>query len=98
ARGTYYVTTNYIDGYWSPETVRYLCALGMCPASAHSVTHRGLTASVPVGTCTETRATYSPVMMAQTTLCGEVRVSEELLLGVAGTSPRAWRSPYLTVH
>ena len=98
ARGTYYVTTNYIEGYWSPETVRYLCALGMCPAAAHSVTHRS-EASLPLmASCLETRATYNPVMSAQTTLCGEIRVALELLTGVVGQAPRLWRAPYLQVN
>ena len=98
ARGTYYVTTNYIDGYWSPETVRYLCALGMCPAAAHSVTHRSEASPLAMGTCLETRATYNPVMTAQTTLCGEIRVALELLTGVVGQAPRLWRAPYLQVN
>ena len=98
AHGTYYVATNYIDGYWGPATVRYLCSLGMCPAAAHSVTHRSEAPPIAMGTCTETFATYNPVMTSQTTLCGEVRVSVELLTGVAGARPRLWRSPYLTVN
>ncbi len=96
ARGTYFVTTDYVNGYWTPETVRYLCALGMCPPGAHSVTHRDERPAA-MGTCAETFATYTPVMASATTLCGEVRVSLELLAGVTGARPLAWRSPYLSI-
>ncbi|MFO0645364.1 MAG: MopE-related protein [Polyangiales bacterium] len=96
ARGTYFVTTDYVNGYWTPETVRYLCALGMCPPGAHSVTHRDERPAL-MGTCAETFATYTPVMTSATTLCGEVRVSLELLTGVTGARPLAWRSPYLSI-
>jgi polysaccharide deacetylase len=92
-RATFNITTDYVVGYYSERTVRELCDLGMCPLGAHSVTHPEDFAKLPAGTCTETRATYG----AKRTLCGEIRVSRDVLTQVMGRAPRVWRSPYLAL-
>lgn len=92
-RATYNITTDYVTGYYHEPTVRALCAMGMCPLGAHSVTHPLGFAKLPLGTCTETVATYGK----QTTLCGEIRVSRDLVAQATGRAPRVWRSPYLAL-
>lgn len=96
ARGTFLVTTDYVTPYYNEDMVKTLCSQGMCPIGAHSVRHADTFKSQPVGTCTETYATYYPDRT--TTLCGEVRVSQEILAKVTGSPVIAWRSPYLYVH
>ncbi len=96
ARGvhaTFTVTTDYVHGYYNEQTMRKLCDLGLCPLGAHSVTHREAFDKLPLGTCTETRATYG----ATTTLCGEIRVSRDLVSQIMGRPPRVWRTPYLAL-
>src|SRR5258705_7144492 len=68
----------------------------MCPVAAHSVKHLGDFATQPHGTCDETFASYPP--SHADTLCGEVRVSKELLQQASGAAVTSWRSPYLYVH
>ncbi|MBV9948795.1 MAG: polysaccharide deacetylase family protein [Myxococcales bacterium] len=92
-RATFNVTTDYVAGYYNERTVRELCDLGGCPLGAHSVTHPDTFAKLPEGTCAETRATYGEPR----TLCGEIRVSRELVGQVTGRPPRVWRSPYLAL-
>jgi peptidoglycan/xylan/chitin deacetylase (PgdA/CDA1 family) len=92
-RATFNITTDYIAGYYNEKTVRELCDLGTCPLGAHSVTHPENFSKLPTGTCTETRATY----LETRTLCGEIRVSREIVGQVTGHPPRAWRSPYLAL-
>jgi peptidoglycan/xylan/chitin deacetylase (PgdA/CDA1 family) len=92
-RATFNVTTDYVAGYYDERIVRELCDLGMCPVGAHSVTHPEEFAKLPAGTCAETRATYG----ASKTLCGEIRVSRDMLAQVTGRAPRVWRSPYLAL-
>jgi peptidoglycan/xylan/chitin deacetylase (PgdA/CDA1 family) len=92
-RGTFNITTDYVAGYYNERTVHALCDLGMCPLGAHSVTHPEDFAKLPSGTCTETRATYG----SQKTLCGEIRVSREVVAQAVGRPPRVWRSPYLVL-
>jgi|GEM_PF-915325 len=101
ARGSFFVTTDDLltdesVPYYSPDLMRSLCALDMCPVGAHSVVHAADFGALPVGTCDEVAATYAPDVSP--TLCGEVRVSRELVNAATGVSPAAWRSPYLTVN
>ncbi|HZU83569.1 MAG TPA: MopE-related protein [Polyangiaceae bacterium] len=96
ARGSFMVPTDYVDGYYSPSLMQTLCSLGMCPVGAHSVVHAADFAGVPQGTCTETAASYQPDV--QESVCGEVRVSMELLAQATGAAPIAWRSPFLYVN
>jgi hypothetical protein len=92
-RATYNITTDYVAGYYDERTARELCDLGMGPLGVHSVTHPEEFARLPTGTCTETRPTYG----ASKTLCGEIRVSRDLVAQVMGRPPRVWRSPYLAL-
>ncbi|MDO9017527.1 MAG: hypothetical protein Q7V43_11495 [Myxococcales bacterium] len=98
AVGSFFFTTNYVDGSWEPATARAVCALGMCPAGAHSVRHFPSPATQPMGDCTERHPGYLPSTEAAATLCGEVRVSLQLTREATGMAPVAWRSPYLDVH
>jgi peptidoglycan/xylan/chitin deacetylase (PgdA/CDA1 family) len=91
-RATFNITTDYVTGYYHEPTVRALCEMGMCPLGGHSVTHPTTFGKLPLGTCTETVATYDG---KQLTLCGEIRVSRDLVAQATGRAPRAWRSPYL---
>jgi hypothetical protein len=95
ARGQYFVTTDYVTGYYNQDTVRSLCDLGMCPVGAHSVRHHPTFSEMPKGTCAETAATYDAANGM--TVCGEVRVAQELLSQITGQPVRAWRSPFLYV-
>lgn len=97
-RGTFNITTDYVHGYWNPETPRALCRLGMCPLGGHSVVHLPSPATEPAGTCDEHRASYRPTRVEDTTLCGEVHVSLSLLQEATGQIPRVWRAPLLDVH
>lgn len=92
ARGSFMITTDYIDPYYAPAVIGQLCDLGMCPVGVHSVTHGDIRA-LPVGDCKETFADYPQTR----SLCGEVRVPIELIQRDGGTRPVAWRSPYLYV-
>jgi peptidoglycan/xylan/chitin deacetylase (PgdA/CDA1 family) len=93
-KGTFNITTDYVAGYYNPNTVAELCARGMCPLGAHSVTHLHAFATMPEGTCQETRATYK----VASSLCGEIKVSRDLVRDVTGRAPRVWRSPYLDLN
>ena len=92
-RATYNFTTDYISGYYRPEVVEKVCADGLCPAGAHSVQHLSTFREHPLGTCKETRETYTG--KTPPTLCAEVRIALDLLTAASGARPRAWRSPYL---
>jgi len=89
---TYNITTDYIAGYYNPETIKTLCAEGMCPLGAHSVRHSSDFGAHARGSCLESRGSYGPT--ATPTICGEVRVSLELLSQLTGSRPTIWRSPY----
>jgi hypothetical protein len=96
-QGTYFVTTDYVIGYWNPDLPGQLCALGMCPDGGHSVQHMDMNA-MPAGTCTGiTQATYTP---QKPTMCAEILVNLQILRKrlPVGTEIRAWRSPYLSPH
>src|SRR5262249_54992905 len=97
ARGSFFVTTDDVltevsIPYWSPDLVQSLCALNMCPVGAHSVVHGADFGQLPLGTCAETIGDYRPDV--DRTLCGEIRVSVDMLAQVTGTRPVGWRSPY----
>jgi hypothetical protein len=94
-KGTYFVTTDYVAGYYNEHMVEGLCQLGMCPEGAHGVQHLYM-AKLAQGDCSVTKAAYDP---SKPTICGEVKVSMELLRQVlpADASLRAWRTPFLDV-
>jgi hypothetical protein len=101
ARGSFFVTTADVltdesIPYYSPGVVQSLCGLDMCPVGAHSVVHSENFGQLPLGTCAETAAGYAPDV--NPTLCGEVRVSREMVSDVTGAAPVAWRSPFLDIH
>jgi hypothetical protein len=101
ARGSFFATTQNVTTdesvpYYSPDLMRALCALDMCPVGAHSVSHPENFGVLPVGTCEEVAAGYAPDVSP--TLCGEVRVSRELVSTANGVAPVAWRSPFLDIN
>ncbi len=98
AAGSFFFTTDYVNGTWEPATVRSVCALGMCPPGGHSVRHFASPPSEPVGDCSERYPGYLPATLAEATLCGEVRVSLQLAREASGMAPTAWRAPFLDVH
>jgi hypothetical protein len=93
-RATFTVTTDYVNGYFNEKTIRKLCELGLCPLGAHSVTHVEGFDKLPQGTCTETRASYNG---SSKTLCGEIRVSRDIVGQIMGRPPKVWRTPYLAL-
>ncbi len=92
-KGSYMITTDYYVGYYNPAIIPGLCDLGSCPEAAHSVRHMYMTDMVE-GDCKETKANYDP---ANPTVCGEMRVSREILndLLPADQQIEVWRTPYL---
>ena len=94
ARGSFFITTDYINGYYAPELMKRLCELGVCPAGVHSVRHAADLPGKELGDCMETRASYAE----PETLCGEVRVPLQILEEDCGHRPLAFRAPYLYVH
>jgi len=96
ARGTFFISTLYDDLGFDGSIPRKLCELGMCPLGAHSIRHALTFGSQARGTCAETFETYRPD--STETLCGEIRVNQDLLFVATGRRPRAFRSPFLLVH
>jgi hypothetical protein len=94
-KGTNFITTDFVAGYYNPDMVKGLCDLGICPEGGHSVQHLDMTSFVK-GTCDETFASYD---RAHPSACAEVRVSLELLRRVvpAKTPLIAWRQPFLNM-
>ena len=92
-KGSYFITTDYVVGYYNEETIMELCDRGMCPAGGHSVQHM-YWGEFPRGTCMEIRANYDPT---KPTICGEVRVNLETLRATlpAEEPLSSWRTPYL---
>jgi hypothetical protein len=95
-RATYNFATDYLTGTFDPKVVERLCGEGFCSAGAHSARLLRSFGRLPRGTCRETRETYGAKVPP--TLCGEVRVSLEVLAKLVQARPRAWRSPYLASH
>ncbi len=96
ARGTFFISTSYDDLGFDGWIPRKLCELGMCPLGAHSIRHALTFGNQARGPCTETFETYRHD--STETLCGEIRVNQELLFVATGRRPRAFRSPFLLVH
>jgi len=94
---SYFVTSDYVAGYWRPGLVRELCHRGQCPDAGHSVQHFDW-GEFPVGACDVNRKTYKP---EKPTLCGEIIVNLKELITAAGAIHLplvAWRTPYLESH
>lgn len=98
AIATFNITTDYIEGYYNPETLKKLCAFGMCPLGAHSVQHSMGFGKQPLGTCLESAPSYGKTPGERETLCGEIGVSTDLITQATGIRPRVFRAPYLLVH
>ena len=92
-KGSYFITTDYVRGYYNPALVKRLCQLEMCPAGGHSVQHL-LWGQFPEGTCAETQKSY---VTSAPTVCGEVAVNISMLRQDVpkGTRLDGWRTPYL---
>ena len=93
-KGSYMITSDYVTGYYNPDMVKRMCALGMCPQGGHSVQHFSFN-PMPKGDCSVSKATYDP---SKPTVCGEVVVDLKLLNALLpqDTPIRAWRTPYLS--
>lgn len=93
---TQYITDSYSPAFWYTPTAKYVCDRGF-DCQSHSVRHLRMgTLSLPIGSCDETFATYDP--LGNPTLCGELRVSQELVEAVAGRPVVSFRSPFLDFH
>jgi hypothetical protein len=100
--GTFHVLTDYRGGHFNANTVRELCALGMCPAGIQGVARVPQFARIKDGMikisdtewkCPETLDGYKVP-----SLCGEILLSSQLVQSASSRAPRAWRSPYLAYH
>jgi hypothetical protein len=91
---TKYVADSYSPAFWYTPTVEYICDRGF-DCQTHGVRHIDLS-SLPVGACTETFATYDP--LNNSTLCGDLRVPQELVEAVSGRPVMSLRSPFLGFH
>lgn len=93
-QSTWFVQTNYVEGYYNAETIATLFDMGMRAFGGHSNLHLDWE-TMPHGVCTVTRSTYAP---DSPTVCGEVNVNFELLQKAL---PEArldlWRSPLLSI-
>jgi peptidoglycan/xylan/chitin deacetylase (PgdA/CDA1 family) len=94
--GTYFFTTDYVEGYWSPAVVTQLLGLGMGTAGSHTIQHLDMT-TLTMGSCSVTQATYDP---SHPTLCGEIAVNLQILdaLLPANKPIRSYRAPYLAIN
>ena len=94
--GTYFFTSDYVEGYWKPDVVTQLLAMGMRAGGSHTIQHLDMT-NLPVGSCNVTQATYDP---ANPTLCGEIAVNLQILnaLMPSGDRVRAFRAPFLAIN
>ena len=93
ARASYnFTTARPADGF-NPAVVAKVHADGFGPPGAHSVRHSPAFGRHPRGTCQETAETY--LNETPSSVCGEVRVSLEILGKLVEQRPRSWRSPYL---
>ncbi len=88
------ITDSYGPGFWYTPTVKYICDKGF-DCQSHGVQHSNMI-TLPVGTCNETFKTYDP--LNNPTLCGELRVSKELVEAVTGKPVVCFRSPFLGFH
>ena len=94
--GTYFFTTDYVEGYWNPSVVPTMLSLGMRAGGSHTLQHLDMT-NLPVGSCNVTQATYNP---SSPTLCGEIAVNLQILdaLMPKDNPVRSFRAPFLAIN
>jgi len=111
AKATYNIWTKYIKDdkdvpFFTPQSVKNILEaqkLGF-EIGSHTVEHTANFNKLPVGTCTESYPSYRPYSISYTvdkghpTLCGEVKVSKELLLGIGVNRVVSFRSGELFYH
>lgn len=91
---TKYITDDYSPAFWYTPTVEYICDKGF-DCQSHSVRHMRMV-TLPIGTCSETFADYDS--LNNPTLCGELKVSKELVEAVTSKPIVSFRSPFLSFH
>ncbi len=100
-KGSYFIRTDYVNGYYGDHVATGLCKRGMCPAGGHGVQHLNWSTGAFGGCdaeqrvcCNWSRASYDPKTQ---TVCGEVGTSVRMLRDSLGTKVRldGWRTPYL---
>jgi peptidoglycan/xylan/chitin deacetylase (PgdA/CDA1 family) len=91
--GTFFITSDYVTGYWRPELMAELSAANVGAIGGHSVQHMWWN-GFATGDCESTQATYTPT---KPTACGEISVNKAMVAPlVEGKYPfRSWRTPYL---
>jgi peptidoglycan/xylan/chitin deacetylase (PgdA/CDA1 family) len=92
-QGTFFITSDYVKGYWRPGLLAELMAAKVGAIGGHSVQHM-LWGDFAAGDCDSTQATYTP---SQPTACGEIAVNRALVAPLLTGSYefRSWRTPYL---
>jgi peptidoglycan/xylan/chitin deacetylase (PgdA/CDA1 family) len=110
-KATYNIWTKYLKDdkdvpFFTPENVKNILEaqrLGF-EIGSHTVEHTANFDKLPVGTCLESYPSYRPYSKSYTedagkpTLCGEVKVSKELLLGIGVKRVVTFRSGELLYH
>ncbi len=103
-KGTYFVTTDFVNAYYGDSVVHGLCERGMCPAGGHGVMHIDWSQS-PSGLCDAGKGVCCDIDQhsydaTARTVCGEVAVAVQILRGALGEFIRldGWRTPYLATH
>lgn len=102
---TYFIQTKYIrddkdEAFFTPTTARILPWLNKhgFEVGSHTVVHTKQFNKLPLGTCTEAYPTYKPFSLNQKedlnnpTVCGELKVSKELLEGSNAEEVTSFRS------
>ena len=92
--GTFFITSDYVTGYWRPGLVKELMAANVGAIGGHSVQHL-FWSDFAAGSCEASKANYSP---AQPTACGEIAVNRALVAPLLTDKYpfRSWRTPYLS--
>jgi peptidoglycan/xylan/chitin deacetylase (PgdA/CDA1 family) len=91
---SYFITSDYVKGYFRPELLAELRGLGFASIGGHSVQHLGWW-EFPLGSCDVSRASYKP---EQPSVCAEIVVNREIIEPLAGRAITTWRTPYLARH
>ncbi|MDD5052800.1 MAG: hypothetical protein PHO27_08750 [Sulfuricurvum sp.] len=108
---TFFIQTKYLTddkdvAFFTPKTARifpWLQKNGF-EIGSHTVMHTRNFNKLPIGTCKEFYPEYKPISFTDTedqnnpTLCGELKVSKELLNGIKGGNIVSFRSGELLYH